>query len=101
MDIHHLAIDIKAWADEVFPHRTDSAMFLKMYGEIAELIDAGSDHDACADEVADILILVLDYALRKGVNASSAVQRKLAVNRARNWQITSTGVMQHVNAERE
>lgn len=93
MDMNHLAHDIRTWADEVFPQRTDASMFLKLYGEVAELIEAGDD---CDSEIADILILVLDYAERKEVNASLAVQRKMRENRTRNWQFTSIGTMQHV-----
>ena len=76
MDMNHLAIEVEAWANEAFPRRTDSSMFLKLYGEVAELIDAGDD---CADEVADVLILVLDYARRKGVEIAQ-VERWLASN---------------------
>lgn len=93
MMMNVLARDIKEWADAAFPHRSDASMFLKLYGEIAELIDAGDD---CEGEIADVLILVLDYALRKGVNPSVAVQRKMHMNRSREWTITTLGVMQHV-----
>jgi NTP pyrophosphatase (non-canonical NTP hydrolase) len=93
MDINHLAIDIQEWADSVFPDRTDASMFLKMYGELAELIEAG---DACDGEIADILILILDYARRKGVNPSIAVQMKLRENKKRKWEFTPIGTMQHV-----
>lgn len=92
MDMNHLAIEVEAWANEAFPRRTDSSMFLKLYGEVAELIDAGDD---CADEVADVLILVLDYARRKGVNPSAAVQKKLRINKSRTWIESPLGVMKH------
>ena len=93
MDMNHLAVDIKAWSDEVFPGRTDASMFLKLYGEIGELVDAGDD---CAGEIADVLILVLDYAKRKGVNPSVAVQEKMKVNRQRKWVQLPNGTMRHV-----
>lgn len=90
--MNHLAIEVKEWADKTFPLRTDASMFLKLYGEIAELIDAGDD---CEDEIADVLILVLDHAKRKGVNPSAAVQNKLRINRQRTWVQLPIGVMQH------
>lgn len=93
LDINHLALDIKKWADQVFPQRTDASMFLKLYGEIGELAGAGED---CEGEIADVLIMVLDYALRKGVNPSIAIQRKMCINQQRQWLITELGVMQHV-----
>lgn len=95
MDINHLAVDIFKWGNEVFPNRTDEKMFLKLYGEVAELIDAGDD---CAGEVADVLILVLDYAKRKGINPSTAVQEKMNVNRKRTWEFDQLGVMKHVKS---
>lgn len=94
MDINHLAVDIFEWADSVFPNRTDASMFLKLYKEVGEMIDAGDD---CGDEFADVMILMLDYAKRKGVNPSVAIQRKLAINRGRTWEVTPLGVMQHVD----
>jgi hypothetical protein len=92
-NIDNIAEACLTWADSAFPTRTDASMFLKMYGELAELIDAGKD---CGDEVADILILVLDYARRKGVKPSAAVLAKLNVNRQREWEFTNIGTMQHV-----
>lgn len=93
MDINHLAVDIKKWADEAFPDRTDASMFLKLYSEVGELIEAG---EACDDEIADVLILILDYAKRKSVNPSVAIQRKMNINRGRIWAVNNLGVMQHV-----
>lgn len=92
-NIDNIAHSCMTWADQAFPTRTDASMFLKMYGELAELIDAGND---CDDEIADILILVLDYASRKGVKPSAAVLAKLNVNRQREWEFTNIGTMQHV-----
>lgn len=95
MDMNHLAVDVKAWADEVFPDRTDSSMFLKMYQELGELAGAETREEQ-EDELADIFIMLMDYAKRKGVNPSLAVQRKLAINKTRKWRVTNLGVMEHV-----
>lgn len=95
MDINVLAVDIKEWADSAFPDRTDSSMFLKLYGEVAELIDA--EEADCGDEIADLLILILDYAKRKGVNPSVVTQRKLNINKKRVWKKTRMGNYQHVS----
>lgn len=96
MDMNHLAIDIYEWAEEAMPNRTDQSMFLKMFGEIAELIDAGDDVDKVGDEVADCLIMLLDYARRKGVNPSVAVQRKLAILRTSTMVFLPSGVAKRV-----
>jgi NTP pyrophosphatase (non-canonical NTP hydrolase) len=92
MDVNTLAQAIRLQADQLFPHRTDSSMFLKMYGEVAELIDAGAD---CGDEVADVLIMVLDYALRKGVDVEAAILDKMSINNGRVWKMTAIGTMRH------
>jgi len=93
-NIDTIAIECRDWADHAFPNRTDSSMFLKLYGEVAELIEAGAE---CEDEIADILILVLDYAKRKGVHElGEVVAKKLNINRQRNWAATSIGTFQHV-----
>lgn len=92
MDINHLAVDVFEWAEATFPDRTDASMFLKLYKELGELIDSPSD-----DEFADVMILMLDFAKRKKINPSMAIQRKLAINKTRQWELTGLGVYQHVS----
>ena len=70
-------------------------MFLKLYREIGELIDA-DDPEQIESELADLFILLLDYARRKNLNPSIAVQRKMRVNRTRQWTESAMGVFQHV-----
>jgi len=80
------------WAEEAFPKRNDTSMYLKMYGEIAEMIESDGD----ADEIADMFILLLDYTKRKKVDITTAVYKKLATNRARQWVTDKNGVNSHV-----
>lgn len=81
-------------ANRLFPDRTDATMFLKLYGEIAELVEGKNPED----EVADVIIMMLDYAQRKGIHAGAAVMRKLEINLNRTWIIDPiTGVAQHVD----
>lgn len=90
--VGQLTEEVYNWAEAVFPNRTDTSMYLKMYGEIAEMIDSDGD----ANEIADMFILLLDYAKRKKVDVTTAVQRKLNVNRARTWVTDKNGVNSHV-----
>lgn len=83
------------WAEATFPNRNDTSMYLKMYGEIAEMIDSDGD----ADEIADLFILLLDYAKRKKVDVSTAVFKKLEINRKRHWATDKNGVNSHVYPE--
>ena len=82
------------WADAAFPKRTDTSMYLKMYGEIAEMIESDGD----ADEIADMFILLLDYAKRKKVDVTTAILKKLEVNRNRTWVTSKNGVNKHVES---
>lgn len=92
-DIDHIAFDIYLWAGEVFPDRTDGAMALKLYQEIGEMIE--SDGDPL--EVADVLIMIFDYAKRKGIQLEPAIREKMKINRQRTWKINeTTGTMSHV-----
>ena len=90
--IDTLAREVKVHADTLFPGRTDASMFLKIYGETAEVIDS----NGAADEIADIFIMWLDYAARKGVNIEAAVRAKMLINSKRSWVKTEAGVFQHV-----
>lgn len=94
MTIDRLAYQIKEQADRLFPQRTDASMFIKLYGEIAEMIDATDVNRA--GEVADVLIMVLDYAKVKGINVEQAIRQKMAVNDARTWKRNDLGAFQHV-----
>lgn len=91
-NINALALDVMNHADQLFPNRTDSSMFLKIYGETAEVIGSNGS----ADEVADIFILWLDYAARKGIDIESAVRAKMKINSDRKWFMNEVGVFQHV-----
>lgn len=86
-----LSREVWEWAESAFPDRTDSSMFLKMYGELAELIDSDGD----PHELADVFIMLMDYAVRKGIDIDAAVMQKLEINRARTWKIMPNGTMQH------
>lgn len=94
MDINHLAIDIHGWANEVFPDRTPQSMFLKLYHEISEMIDETGKPEV-EGEIADVLIMILDFAKQQGVNPSVAVQQKMRINRARQWKRNPLGDYSH------
>lgn len=90
--VGQLTEQVFEWAEATFPNRNDASMYLKMYGEIAEMIESDGD----ANEIADMFILLLDYAKRKKVDVATIVQRKLNVNRTRTWVTDKNGVNSHV-----
>lgn len=95
MRIDTLAHQIEFQADRLFPERTDIAMFLKIYHETAELIDADTPAKK-ADEFADLMILLLDYAARHHIEIELAIARKMEINEGRKWKTNALGVKQHV-----
>lgn len=90
--VGRLTEEVFGWAEATFPQRNDTSMYLKIYGEIAEMIESDGD----ANEIADMFILLLDYAKRKKVDVTTAVQRKLNINRNRKWVTDKNGVNSHV-----
>lgn len=79
-------------ANHLFPDRTDATMFMKLYSEVAEIVDRPGE----GSEVADVLIMVLDHASRHGIDAGVEVLLKLGVNLGREWETNPvTGVSQH------
>lgn len=95
MRIDFLAREIMYQADRLFPNRTDTSMFLKIYHETSELIDANTPAKR-ADELADLLIMILDYGSRHNIEIEQAITKKMAINDARKWKTNEHGVNQHV-----
>lgn len=93
-NITKLQQEIRKWADGLIPDRTaDQAMAKLMNEELPELIASGS-MDAL--EFADVVILIFDVAYLRGIDIGTAVQRKMEINRKRQWRVNETGVMKHV-----
>jgi hypothetical protein len=66
-------------------------MFLKLYEEVSEIVaNPGS-----ADEIADVIIMLLDHASRHNINAAHAVLLKLSINLRRSWN-TDGMVAKHI-----
>jgi predicted house-cleaning noncanonical NTP pyrophosphatase (MazG superfamily) len=87
--IDNLALEIQNQADELFPHRIDDQMWLKLWTEMGEFAK-----DRTQDEMADVLIMILDYASRKMWNIEASIRHKMHVNQFRTWKLTN-GVWQH------
>lgn len=89
-NINGLALRIQDQADRLFPNRTDSSMFLKLYSELGELIDSGTE-----EEFADVMIMLLDYGSRKMFNIGAAINAKMIINDGRTWMTSELGVNRH------
>lgn len=86
---------IASWADRVFPDRTPHGSLCKMVmEEIPELLNGGLDDPL---EYADVLILLLDVAHLRGIDAIAAAHQKMGVNERRKWQVDpETNMMHHL-----
>ena len=64
-----------------------------MVHELPELLNGGLDDPL---EYADVLILLLDIASLRGIDAIAAAHEKMSVNERRQWAVDPrTGLMSH------
>ena len=69
--------------------------------EMAEFLRAVvvGETDKALEEAADVWIVLCHYAAVMGQDLQAEVDRKMAVNRARKWEIRADGTGKHVAAE--
>lgn len=89
-DLGYVQAINRAVADRLYPKRTFASMMLKMYSEIGEVVDNPDD----PEELADVLIMVLDRMDIIGANAGSEILKKVNKNvNERSWALNPiTGV---------
>lgn len=91
---------ITDWANTTFGAAGSNArVAARANEEMAELLRALTADDAspkAAVEVADVLIVLYRLATRLGVDLHAEVDRKMAINRAREWNLDSSGHGYHV-----
>lgn len=93
--IQDLQNEIAAWADSVYPHRTNISILKKLDEEVKELhADLLDPH-----EYADLIILILDLGRMNGIDIGRAVREKIEINNKRNWTIDDDGVMSHTDRQ--
>lgn len=92
-DLDYVADINYAVANHLFPSRNSSSMFLKMYGEISELVN---DPTNC-EEAIDAIIMLMDHVTRMGGSVGPAILKKLETNLRREWyRDLRTNVYHHV-----
>lgn len=91
---------VAAWADATFgPSASNMRIAARANEEMAELLRALSVDDAnsgAAVEVADVVIVLYRLARNLGVDLHAEVDRKMAINRAREWKLDGSGHGYHV-----
>lgn len=91
---------IEEWRKATFGSTsTTSRLAARANLEMAELIDALSVSDTnphAAAECADVVIVLMGVATKLGVDLLAEVEKKMAINRARKWNIAGDGTGKHV-----
>lgn len=86
---------VHAWANDALPGRQVDAAWKKLFEELGEVLRNPRD----PGEWGDVFILLMDLATIYGVAVDVAVETKLAINCGRTWELTETGVYQHVESD--
>lgn len=99
--------NIHAWSRETFGECDDLALFAaRINEEMAELVRVccgntdpsifGEDVRAeFAGEAADLIIMLCSLSEIVGFDLHEAVNRKMAINRARTWNVSNDGFGHH------
>ncbi len=97
---------ITAWQDETFgPSPSPWLVVARALSEMEELEDLVNDRDGVNDshsdaeileECADVVIVLMRLARDVRGDLLEAVDRKMAINRARKWTLDGNGHGQHV-----
>jgi len=84
-----------AWTLRTFGGSRTRETLVHLAEEVAELLDADADGAGYAEESADVMILLLCYADRRGFSLATALARKHAVNLGRTWREGEDGMIRH------
>ncbi len=91
---------IYQWVRETFGEpRSNFQIFERAQEEFDEVNFAlvnGSVPEIVVEEIADVVIVLSQIAERLGVDLADAIDRKMAINRAREWKTAGDGTGQHV-----
>lgn len=93
-------ITVSTWANKTFgPSGSNARVAARANEEMAELLralTADDNHPKAAEEVADIVIILYRLATRLGIDLYDEIDRKMEVNRKREWKLDKTGHGYHV-----
>ncbi len=91
---------ISAWAENTFgPSSSNARVAARANEEMAELLralTADDNNPGAIGEAADVVIVLFRLAGRMGESLMAEVDRKMAINRAREWKIDASGHGYHV-----
>lgn len=96
---------ITRWARATFGAKISNARIgaranTEMAELLRELAQSKPNPAKVAEEVADVVIVLMRLLSQLGITLASAVDRKMATNRKRKWVRTGVGIGQHVERKR-
>ena len=87
--------EVGEWGLATFPQSTPATILAHLAEEVRELEDAAGA--ACAEEAADVFLLLLHYCHRREIDLLREARAKLAVCRERTWaRDEAAGYSRHV-----
>jgi NTP pyrophosphatase (non-canonical NTP hydrolase) len=99
---HETQQSISQWANDTFgPLTTNVRAAVRANEEMAELLRELAMDDTspkAAAEIADVFIVLYRLADRMGVDVQAEIDRKMAINRDRQWVRDGSGHAYHVKA---
>lgn len=104
-----LQAEVGQWGAETFPQATIASIHIKMFKEARELVQALGEWQerqmpvkpdvvwpTVMEEIADVILLAMQIAHRKGFSLEDVIKHKLSINKTRQWRgPDSTGVYEH------
>ncbi len=93
-----LQTEITEWANAMFGGRDDSQRWTKLQSEVAELgyEEMHGDSSGVANECADIMHLLFQYAYWHGFDLLGETRKKFEINKSRDWEPQPDGTYRHV-----
>lgn len=93
-------LTVTEWANATFGAVGSNARVASRANEeMAELLrclTADDNHPKAAEEIADVFIVLYRLATRLNSNVQLEIDRKMAINRSREWKLDNTGHGYHV-----
>lgn len=81
---------INDWQRETFPTADEAGVLNHIREEFAEFLA-----EPCGEEAADVVILIMAWARYRKIDVMAEINRKMAINRARRWNIQADGTGRH------
>lgn len=91
---------ISEWAEATFgpvgSNLSVATRANKEFGELLHALAQDDNHPKAAEEAADVIIVLMRLFVRLGIDMDEQIDRKMQINRGRQWQRTGGGHGQHI-----